>query len=29
MINSADTPPTDLQFRRYNQHHKDHLAAWF
>ncbi|NUT35333.1 MAG: hypothetical protein HOV79_19950 [Hamadaea sp.] len=29
MINSPDTPPTALQFRRYNDHHKSHLTAWF
>ncbi|MGK2874463.1 MAG: hypothetical protein ACSLEW_02335 [Nocardioides sp.] len=30
MINSADTPPTALQFRRYGEHHRtDHLTPWF
>lgn len=29
MINSASTPPTALQYRRYGGHHRDHLAAWF
>lgn len=30
MINaSLSTPPTEVQFRRYNQHHRDHINAWF
>ncbi len=29
MINSADTPPTGLQYRRYGTHHRGHIDSWF
>ncbi len=29
MINTGDTPPTDLQYRRYGDHHKSHFTDWF
>ena len=29
MINSGDNPPTDVQYRRYGEHHRSHLTAWF
>lgn len=29
MINTGDNPPTDIQYRRYGNHHGSHLTDWF
>lgn len=29
MINSGDTPPTELRYRRYGDHHTTHINDWF
>lgn len=29
MINTGDTPPTAIQYRRYGAHHQMHFDAWF